>query len=357
MLGIVANARGCWPSPADIGSLGLRDDWIRSIVYSFDEFDAALSTTPAGVKICALLRKECAEVGSNYENWNPAVLKFARRFKDRVHACEVDNEADLNGDSPSHSVDLLLRAKDTLLSFGMRPILTSVAGPNWQDYLSQCRTLLGSDAVDCWGALHPYGSRAGNYPSDTWGFGEISAQVRRAHDLLGLPIAVTECGVKIRDMGGEPQHAMWIIRANDVLQALPADVMPFATLFCLGDEMGSPGEQGLDGFGLRRLDGSHRPAWTAFSNVNGGPLAQPSTPPAEQHEAFVLGFKAIAERHPALVGRPLRDERGPWLNCSTQPTDRGILLWGDFVGAGSRMAFIGSDGRLWLWTGDHLEAA
>lgn len=317
-LGLVCNARSCWPSSADISALGLHGKWVRSIVYSFDEFDAALQRLPASVKVCALLRKECAEVGPNYENWDAAVLQFSRRFEGRVLACEADNEADLNGDPPSQSVSLVRRAKPILNAAGMKAILTSVAGPDWQGYLAECRRLLGPNGAD-YGALHPYGSRAGNYPAPTWGFGEISAQVRRAHEILGLPIAVTECGIKVRDAGGESQQATWIVRANESLAALDSDVMPFATLFCLGDKMGSPGEHGLDGFGLMRLDGSRRPAWGAFSAVNGGANSGGQPVPGDN---FVVGdgMRALMAKRgdvPAANELYFKDAAGrdQWSEC------------------------------------------
>jgi hypothetical protein len=343
-LGLCVNARGCWPLPSEVYELGLLGSgWVRSIVYSLDEFASALQTLPTNVRVCALLNAETA----GYQDWDQLVLAFARRFKDRVQAVECLNEADLLGIPASVAVDHLVRAKGPLLLFGMRPILTSVAGPDWQGYLSQCRTLLGVDALGCWCALHPYGQRANGYPAG-WGFGELDAAIRRANELSGMPVAVTEWGIKVRDAGGEEQQARYIARAGDVFAALPSNVLTFASLFCLGDEMGSPGEQGQDGFGLRRLGGSHRPAWDTFARVNGGPIPAPSptpTPPPPTPQPtpapphYVLGFELFHNAAPELLGEPLENERGGIPGFSQQRTSRGILTAANIVDRGWELLF------------------
>lgn len=71
---------------------------------------------------------------------------------------------------------------------------------------------------------------------------------------------------------------------------------------------------------------------------------------------FVLGFAAVAEEFPAIVGRPLEDEQPEFSvtsipGFSTQRTTEGILIWHQRVG--DRPAFIqfihNYDGRRILW--------
>lgn len=356
MIGLVCNARGCWPTADDIGALGLRGGVIRSIVYSFDEFDAALRATPQNYRVCALLNSETEGVGGDYSGWRETVKRFALRFAGRVAAVECGNELDIWKVPVATAARIVNEASPLLRAAGMKVITGPVASGDWQGYLSTLAAMTAGNA-DLAG-FHPYGQRANGHPAG-WGFEELEGAIRRAHDLSGLPVAVTEYGIKVRDAGSEQSQAVYVTKSGDVFRALPPDVLAFACLFCLGDEMGSPGEQGLDGFGLRHLDGSRRPAWDVFASANGGPVAVPPVvpaPPVEQHARFQMGFAEWAAKDPALLGEPLENERGGVPGFSVQRTSKGRLMACNLIDRGWTLTFwADADGSRWLYNGSHSE--
>ncbi len=341
-IGLVVNARGAWPDAAEIAALGLTDSWVRSIVYSFDELDAALARTPKSVRVCALLNAETEGVGQKYERWIDTVEAFAKRFRGRVYAVECGNEHDIwydQGDrrlTPKFSANLAASATVPLHAAGMQSILTSVAGAHWQEYLAGMRQALGIEVVD-FANLHPYGQRANGFPAG-WGFGELGDVISRARDISGLPVAVTEWGIKIADAGGETGQAEYVRRSTALIKAIPSYIVPFATYFCWSDGIGAPSEQGEQAFGLRRADSSTRPAWQAFQAAMGGPtlvpvpipdpvpIPEPSHP--EPLGKFELGFLDWATREPELIGEPAEPrEFGFARGISTISTTKGELFW------------------------------
>jgi hypothetical protein len=94
----------------------------------------------------------------------------------------------------------------------------------------------------------------------------------------------------------------------------------------------------------------HPEAAADFLAAAGGPLPMPEPP-----YRYVYGFKEIHDRHPDLIGQPIEDERGPWLNASMQRTENGLLIWGLYVASGDQKGFIANGGQRYVWRGDRLE--
>lgn len=341
--GLCVNFRGSMPDRDEI--LALQPQAIRSIVYSNDDLDAALDIIPATIPVLALLSSEHEELGAEYRDWPEFIQRFASRYAGRIWAVEIENEADLKG-IPAATIASLCYHCEPLKNAGILRIVSSVAGPNWQDYLSQLSTFLTKQHVDG-GAFHPYGQRVWTLGDPQPGFAPgISASIARAHEILGLPIYVTEFGAKISDFGGEVRQAAYVQEAFKLLGDVRADICPVACYFAWHDGVGAPYEQGDDAFGLVRLDGTKRPAWQAFAD-----LSETVTPDPFK---YVYGFKEIHDRHPDIVGVPEENESGIVPGCSFQKTSLGFLYWGYLVGSGDTKGFIANDKTRYLWNGSEL---
>lgn len=327
-LGLCVNAKSAMPDAFELGALGLSSGWIRTICYDFDSLDAALRGLAPGAKVCVVLNSETAGVGNDYRGWATVVGQFAATFRGRVAAVECGNEFDLLGLPDTHAARCANLAADSLHAAGMKAILASVAGPRWPEYLESSARMLGPGAAD-YCALHPYGQRAAGFPAD-WGFGELIDAVTIANQKSGLPVALTECGIKVGDAGGEAGQAEYVRRVAQLVNALPLARCPFACYFAWRDDIGGPHERGDDAFGLRREDGSARPAWQAFSAAHAGAIPVPplpEKPPESTPARYQEGFLAWATTQPELLGVPLEDEHGGIEGFSQQLTDRGVLTW------------------------------
>jgi hypothetical protein len=284
-MGIVVNARNEWPELSEIQALGT--SWMRSIVYSFDQFEEVLAAQPQGVGVIALLNSETENVGRDLAGWADAVRTFAQRFAGKVQAVECLNEWDQLGISPETAVECVRVAAPILHGAGIKCLLGSVSGPNWQNALDRAIQLASSGnrvALDgvC---FHPYAQRALNFPAG-YGFGEIDAVVQRAHEIAGLPVWVTEYGIKLGLAGGETGQAEYVRRSILALSQLSPDVLAAACYFCWNDRIGAPEERGDQALGLRGEDNAARPAWQAFVDAVGAiaAAARPPTGGTTPHE-------------------------------------------------------------------------
>ncbi|MCC7107411.1 MAG: hypothetical protein IT307_19920 [Chloroflexi bacterium] len=293
--GIVANARNAWPSADELDRLGVR--WVRSIVYSFDELDAALRNHPPGVNVIALLNGENEAVRSDLSGWRGAIEEFARRFAGRVQAVECLNEWDLARLPASVAAECARTAAPFLVDAGIGCLLGSVAGPRWQESLEEVVGLLSpEDRIRIAGAsFHPYGKSARGFPPG-FIFGEIDQAVMRAHELTGMPIYLTEFGIKIADAGGEPGQAAYFRQAYEVLRELPSEVLAAACYFCWSDQIGGPEEQGPNAFGLRRADGTGRESFElccALAESAAMAFEPDGQTPAEARDQWLAGSTRV----------------------------------------------------------------
>lgn len=277
-IGICVNARGALPDWRELQTLGLSNGYIRSIVYNLDEFAAAVRPIKAqlpSVKICALLNSETDGVGDDYAGWVGVVREFSSRLAGVVSAVEAGNELDSLGVEVAQAAHLARSASPLLRAAGMKVILTSVAGPNWVDYMRRLAT--ATQGYADFSNLHGYGQRAAGFPQG-WGFGELSDAIQTANEVSGLPVALTEGGIKVGDAGGVDGQAGYVRRWVSLVQSYSEARVPFGAYFAWRDDVGAPSERGDQAFGLRAEDGTPRPAWQAFAVAAGSGAVAPAPP-------------------------------------------------------------------------------
>ena len=239
---------------------------IRSILYRVADCDTLAAT---GWPYIATVNNECAEV-RGWTNWEGAIQMIADR-PTPPFAVEIGNEFDLFWQHneadvpPEFAADLIRRAAAILRPRGIKVIGTSVASARWPEYLDRmarhCR-----DSVD-WFTIHPYGQRPEGWGSPGWMHGDLAPTIRQAHAIAGRPIYCTEIGVKVGDAGGEDQVAWWMRAAAQTLLNVSPQVCAGGAWFAWRDQIGAPHERGQQAFGLRREDGSKRPAWGMFATL------------------------------------------------------------------------------------------
>lgn len=294
-LGLVVNARNAAPDATEIGALGLTTGWIRTIVYDWRSFGAYLEQIDQRTHVCALLNSETDGVGSDYAGWERAVRDFVQVFKGRVAAVECGNELDILNVPVSVAAELVKVASPMLRAAGMKVILSSVAGPGWVDYLE--RLAAATKGYADYAGLHPYVKRAAGFP-DYPDWGELSDAIVTANEKSGLPVALTEYGIKIGDAGGSGGQAKYVARSIELLQATSSARCPFACYFAWRDDIGGPDEHGQHAFGLRETGGFARVAWQAFAVAMGvgaplvvppPPMTPPVGPPPSTQPGFEVG--------------------------------------------------------------------
>jgi hypothetical protein len=362
------------PTTEDLATLGMLDGWLRILVVDIDMFDRDLQALqwPATLKVCVLLEGQTIGVGNDFAGWLPTIQMFAQRFKGRVHAVECANELDIwhlqppgwnperpnEGQfrpdprlTPAFAAALVRDASPHLRAADMKVIAPSVASGRWFDYLAEMTAQLG-DSAD-WQAFHPYGKKINNHPpSDTWG--ELKEALDQASSIAGRPLALTELGVKLGDVGGAGHQAEYVKRLFDLSATLSQTQLAFFTYFAWKDAVGIPGE---GSFGLVEADGSWRAACREFQRACGGrkPIPRGRTEgdtgivrPRQPGGVFQLGFAEWAAREPRLLGIPLENETSPFPGISLQRTDRGLLIWTNVDGDVYLFEDVISGGR-YVW--------
>lgn len=279
--GIVCNSR-VTPPPGEREALGVT--YLRSLLYSTSELPSLIALTNGTGRLIITLNNENWLVGSNWSGWETALLQIAA-YGSRIYAVECGNELDgywarnPADCPPEFGADLVRRANAILAPAGIYTLVSSVAGPNWQDWLAQAVALCHDQANGV--SLHPYGQRPDGFKAPGWGFGDLRDAITRAHEIATLPVYLTEFGVKISDAGGEQDQADYARTAVETIASLGPDVVPAACYFAWRDDVGTSSEQGADAFGLRRPDNSARPAWTAYQQaiVATAPVPVPTPQP------------------------------------------------------------------------------
>lgn len=353
-LGLVANARGYWPSRSEFEALGVGG--VRTLVYSNNDLDVALQDVPQGVKVVALLNSEHEDMHGSYGPWLETVDAFATRFAGRVHAVECGNELDLLEDPPELGARLVREARPILEEADMLTLMSSVAGPEWPAWLQRACDLSRGwyDGV----CAHFYGQRPDGFKTKPWFHGELRDAIETAYGIADKPVWLTEMGVKIGDAGSETFQADYLRKAFATVESLGRDVVPAAFYFAWTDAVGAPHERGDQAFGLRDVQMRKRPAWYAFASL-GTPVKEPlpvatsvwgGDPPPSA--IFQLGFLDWANREPTLIGQP-HDvaEFGAVDGISQQRTTRGLLTWADLKGGQVTSFLDATNGKRYVWDG------
>jgi len=373
--GIVTN-QGMLPTTDDLATLGMLDGWIRILVVDIDKFDQDLQALqwPATLNLCVLLEGQTIGVGNDFAGWVPTIQAFAQRFQGRVGAVECANELDIwhlqppgwnperpdEGDfrpdprlTPSFAAGLVRDASPHLRAAGMKVIAPAVASARWFDYLAEMTAQL-NDSAD-WQAFHPYGKKINNHPPND-GWQELKDALDQASSIAGRPLALTELGVKLGEVGGAGPQAEYVKRLFDLSATLPTTQLAFFTYFAWKDAVGIPGE---GSFGLVEADGSWRAACREFQRLCGGRKPTPpgqtngggttdQTRPRQPGGAFQLGFAEWASKEPQLLGMPMENETSPFPGISLQRTDRGLLIWTNVDGDVYLFEDVVSGGRF-VW--------
>lgn len=253
-----------WPSRSELGDL--QPAAVRTIVYDVNELLPLLRRLPRGVRVIALFNGELVDVDHDWARWPEAMARAASKLAGTVDAIEVVNEWDLLG-VPVEVVGACVRqAVEAWQGTGVSVLLGSVAGPDWQAALGAAMGLLEPVREQLSGVcLHPYGQRPDGWSRGDWGFGEMAAAIGVASAISGLPVWLTEMGVKVGDAGGAQGQAEYLLRAMATLERLGAGVVPVGCWFAAHDAIGAPWERGEEAFGLRDERGRRRPSWWAFA--------------------------------------------------------------------------------------------
>ena len=279
--GIVVNDE-TMPTTGDLDALGLTNGWVRCLVRNIDAFDQRLQELawPESVKLCALLEGQTSGVGGNFEGWDDTIRHFAERFRGRVVAVECANELDIwhFQPPPPHQTnpiltpefagELVRRASGPLRDAGMTVIAPAVASEHWVDYLRTMSQTIG-DAADLQG-FHPYGKKIDNFPPhDHWQ--ELRGAIDLARNLAGRPLALTEIGVKLDEVGGHEGQRGYMERLCALMGQPGVDVV-FFCYFAWKDRIGIARE---GDFGICEDDGTLRDAaralqMGALGGVRGG---------------------------------------------------------------------------------------
>jgi hypothetical protein len=268
--GIVVNDETL-PTTGDLEALGLTNGWVRCLVRDVGAFDQRLQELawPSSVKLCALLEGQTSGVGGNFEGWETAIHDFATRFRGRVAAVECANELDIwqlqppaphqpNPIlTPEFAGDLVRTASGPLRDAGMTVIAPAVASEDWVNYLGRMSQRIG-DAADLQG-FHPYGKKIDGFPAhDHWQ--ELREAIGLAKELAGRPLALTEIGVKLDEVGGREGQRTYMERLLGLMGQDDVGV-DFFCYFAWKDKIGIARE---GDFGVCDEDGTPRGAALAL---------------------------------------------------------------------------------------------
>lgn len=349
-MGLCVNPR-FMPTVAELDAL--KPTFLRSIAYSLsDVWDLA----DTGYPILLTLNNECAEVGDDWHGWDEAIEDIAERAGGSVFAVGIGNEFDdywikrQDDVPPDFAANLIRRASKILRPYGIKTIATSVVSERWGEYLQRMMDLC-RDAVD-YADIHAYGQipDGWNPPSTPWGFGRLSQTLTMARQIAGKPVIMSEIGVTIQGAGDMNGVAKYMLAVDETVKRLGVDVCPFASWFCWRDEIGKPGEEGEQGFGLRTMKSAgdiRRPAWSAFAAMNATiDPEQPKGPPmTPEHSAFGYIWRAVNphldwndeiagfgiptywRQHLEEMGSPLSAEIDAGDGAVLQAFTRGVFRW------------------------------
>lgn len=261
--------------PTQTEQTELNPPYYRSILYKLDDIYTLLNL---GRPLIITINNQCEEVGGDWSGWNDAIFRFCitiqeQSAQDQILFLGCGNEFDIywhNSNKvdvpPEFAADIARRASRICRQFGIKVAPTSVAGPEWVNYLTTLADLVRDD-VDYFD-IHPYGQRPnGWYDGRHWMHGDLEDVIQQVKDIGQKPVVCSEYGVKIKDAGSEYEVAEFLYAASDCQQSLDIAYMSW---FAYSDLVGAPNERGGDAFGLKSDTDVQRPAWFAYQDVHEG---------------------------------------------------------------------------------------
>lgn len=356
-LGLCVNCLGGgYPDAAELRALGLSGQgWLRTPVQGpLSLLEPMLNLCAAErLKVYVTLNNECDEVKSDWSGWEEALRRLVILARGRVHVVGCGNELDIfyeRGDrqvGPQFAVSLVRLALPLLAPQGIKVASPSVAGANWQGYLSEMVRRFGHERPD-YVDFHGYGQGFADVPQEPR-FGLLADAVDRAVELAdGIPLVMSEGGVKIGEVGGEHGQAQYVQRWCELVKKPTLTGLRLGCYFAWSDLIDSPDERGDQAFGLRREDGSPRAAWGVFRQALGGrPVVISGDGEIGQ------GFRTWQAREPELIGEFMEPrEFGPWPGQSAIRTSRGWLFWQHLLTVGPCLSFFSDRGGRFRWSED-----
>ncbi len=218
--------------------------------------------------------------------WNARLQRVAERFGARIDAWQIWNEPDhplapcgsggYNPGIPAGDYGVLLRDAYTAIRNGgsAAPVITGGLDSGQVSYVHAAAAAAGglyADGV----SIHPYGVP----PDASWcpdpgedlncEWGTLGGKVDEYHAATGLPVWITEFGIRTLDT----QHAAHYLAAAYAAFESRAAVVPHAFFFCESDAMVPP-------FGLTFDDGSPKPhVYATYRALTGGGGGGEDPPP------------------------------------------------------------------------------
>lgn len=269
------------PSAAQAKALGAR--WLRiewkhyEGGYAF--YDPIIADyRAAGLKVMLIVDYTSPTTGKPASNagdaaWNayrPAfnatLTDLANHYRDGVDAWQIWNEQDLNAPGtgydpgvPANQYGLMLRDAHTIVrASSSRPIVSGGHASGNAGYLTTVRSAAGGTLPVDYIAVHPYGQRApNNWPSSTWGFGNMSDLFNR-YLAYGKPLWVSEIGVDTTDTAFQANYLQNVYQ----LAASYGASIPVVFWFCWSDAM-------VPSFGLLNAGGSAKASYSRYQSIAG----------------------------------------------------------------------------------------
>jgi hypothetical protein len=262
------------PTAAELVALGAR--WVR-IEWKADRgyplYDPVIAAyRAAGLRVLLLVDyttvqpKPAFDAGdAAWQNYLPGFIakltELAGHYGDGVDAWEIWNEPDLfapvagydPGVPAAHFGAMLRDAVTAIRPLSSRPIIAGGLASRDPDYRASARSAVGTLTVDAVG-VHPYEERVANFPTPTWGRGNMSDLLDR-YLAFGLPLWITEIGIN------EPAtQATYLQNVYELARDRYPDSIPVVFWFCWSDGMVSP-------FGVVNRSGAQKPAYTRFRSL------------------------------------------------------------------------------------------
>jgi hypothetical protein len=365
--GLFVNINTGWPTAERWQEVhGLK--YVRMLAYDIERAIALFAlTAPPTSKAIILLNNESEGVGSDWNGLEMTCITlaiWARHYGvfDRIAGVEIGNELDLWGVPYEQAVELWQRAAEPLVDDGLTPILGSLAGPDWVNYLRNCHEMLADDERYQTGgiAFHPYGKRPEQYPYQI-GTGNLTEALDTIASITGgVPIWLTELGLKLRDatpFSDDMDEALQLQGryVTDVLEQCEDN--PIVRAVCLSmysDNMGAPGERGIDGFGLVNADNTPRLGWKAlqdFCAKHNDTIIESEVTTVPPSGPFEIGPGVEGVLKQLGTEAATREIYQPQLGKDGKPTPPGMHEYSEtFDTEGNRLVYVFSTNKVHIYS-------
>lgn len=246
------------------------------VIFDYGSYGGNAGFGPSGA---------CGDWEGYRARWTERLQRVSERHGSKIDAWEIWNEPDqpllpcgsddYNPGIPAGEYGVLLRdAYDAVRKGSTAPVITGGLDSGQVSYILEAADAAGglfADGV----SIHPYGV----VPDDGWcpdpgedlncDWGRLGGKVDEYSGATGLPVWITEFGIKTQDT----QHAASYLAAAYTAFESRGEAVAHAFLFCESDAMVPP-------FGLTFADGSPKPdVYAMYRALTGGGGGEPPPPP------------------------------------------------------------------------------